>query len=215
MAGFVDLDPGDPLDPIEAAIVGGDEAERGAIGVGQGLVGDAGGQEAAAGDGQGEATAIAGDRFDGEALSGWLEAGQVEQAGQGQAAPMLLGVEAAGAIEQGAPGVVSELVEVGVGQAQGALDGPGDDQAPGRLVKRPGVVEEPTCGREATREAADLIGAGEAAQGAGQVGQGFGRFGDLAQGQAGQAQAAQVEEGAPAAGLRDAPDVPLGDGVPG
>jgi hypothetical protein len=110
MAGLIHLDPGDPLDPIEATVVGGDETEGGDVGVGQGLAGDVGGQEAAVGDGEGEAAAIAGDRLDGEALGGGLKTGQVEQAGQGQTAPMLPGVEAAGAIEQGAPGVMGEMI---------------------------------------------------------------------------------------------------------
>ena len=43
MAGVVDMDLADPFNPVEATVAGDDEAEGGAVTMGQGLVGDMGG----------------------------------------------------------------------------------------------------------------------------------------------------------------------------
>ena len=156
----MELDPGDPLDPDEAAPARRDEADGGAVAVAERLVADVGGEQQLARVVAVEAPAVAGVRDHAHVAPGAV----AEQAVQARAAPALGGVEAAGAVERG--GQLVARVELERGQAPLA-----EREGVVGVVERLGRVRHPRRRRERVAlEGGDLVGAGEAAPGGGQPG---------------------------------------------
>ena len=112
LGAVVDLDVGHPLDPLEAALAPRGEAERIAVSTGQDAISDVRGEQVLAGLGDGEAAIVAGGGGDLDASGARQKLGFVQQAGKGHAAPHLLGVPPARAVDGGSQLVVGGQVGV-------------------------------------------------------------------------------------------------------
>src|SRR3954453_10396792 len=96
----VDLDRGDPLDPLKAAVARHHEAARRAVPVAERLAAHMRREQQIARVGEREAPAVAGDRDHADVRAVARDAGVVEQRAEPHAAPALRRGEAAGAVER-------------------------------------------------------------------------------------------------------------------
>src|SRR5579872_7331084 len=162
-----DIQTNEPFDPLEAAAVGGDEAERRAVSVRERLIADGGGEQGGAGFGQWQRPAVAGDGDKADPGGGGVRNGRVEDAANGDATPALGAVEAACAVEGGVQRIAcgGDIVER---EGKRVSDGAAYGEAPGGRIERMWVVGDPARGREnVAGVAVGLVGAGEAAPRAG------------------------------------------------
>ena len=149
----VELDPGHPLDPDEAALAGGDEPDGRAVAVAERLAADVGGEQQLARVGAVEAPAVAGVRDHADVAAGRV----AEQAVEADAAPVAASSRSRRCSRAwrsaSSPASSSSSVSVAVADVQPVVG----------AVERARVVGDPGRRRERVAlERRDLVGAGEA-----------------------------------------------------